>query len=260
MGWPRAVAWLRHAESQGNILSVEERARWDKPTHDYRLTKRGRNQAKITAQYLRENFCPFDAFYSSHYLRARETLSIMYPEAEVLEDSRLREANRGIWHTMTPEEIAKNFPHEIERKEKYGLYDYKPFGGEDWPDIEMRIHSFLNTLNCYHEGENVLVIVHGNWFNLFRKVNDHLPKEEVLRRYSLDNHGVVDNASVTIYKGKSVNGKPRLVLEKENIVPWKDRLCPNCYGRGEALERDEDGEGVHSCYMCQGTGLSAGGK
>lgn len=33
-----------------------------------------------------------------------------------------------------------------------------------------------------------------------------------------------DNASVTIYKEEEVDGKSRLVLEEENIVPWKDKV------------------------------------
>lgn len=223
---PRLVVFVRHAQSPGNLLTPEARVNLEQSTHEYSLTERGRKQAEITGKYLKERFCGcgkgFDAFLSSYYLRARLTLSIMFPEAKpILEDSRLAEAQRGIWHTMSPEEIAKMFPYEVERKKREGLYQYRPFGGENWPDIEARIHSFRQTLQLEHDSEKLLVIVHGNWLNLFQRVNDGLPVKEVTRRYKLDNHGVVDNASVTIYKGKSVNGKPRLVLEEENIVPWK---------------------------------------
>lgn len=255
MGWPRKLVLVRHAESEGNVLSVEERARWDKSSHEYKLTKRGKKQAEITGEYLKEEFGNFDAHYSSYYTRARETLAIMCPGVKVLEDSRLAEAQRGIWHSMTEDEIARIFPHEIERKKREGLYHHRPLGGENWPDIEIRIHGFRGTLNCYHEGENVIVIVHGNWLNLFRKVNDHLSTEEVLRRYSLDNRGVVDNASVTVYEGRSVNGKPRLVLKEENIVPWKARLCSNCNGTGWELEGSADDPIKVHCAACDFTGL-----
>lgn len=225
MGWPRVVAMIRHAQSIGNTLSVEERTRLDVSTHEYRLTPRGRKQARATGKWLRSKFpCGFDAYYSSHYTRARETLSILYPKAEVREDSRLAEAQRGIWHTISENKIAEIFPDEIKRKNREGLYQYRPLGGENWPDVEERIHSFRQTLACEHDSEKVLVIVHGNWLSLFRRVNDGLSVEEVMRRYSLDNHGVVDNASVTIYRSKSVGGKPRLVLESEGIVPWKGSI------------------------------------
>lgn len=258
MGWPRKLVLVRHAESEGNVLSTEERVRFDRSSHEYKLTARGRKQAEITGKYLREKFCKFDAFYSSYYARARETLQIMYPEVTVFEDSRLAEAQRGIWHTMTKEEVARVFQHEIERKEREDLYHYRPLGGENWPDIEMRIHSFLATLNCYHEGENILVIVHGNWLNLFRKVNDHLSIEEVMRRYSLDNRGVVDNASVTVYEGRALNGKPALVLKEENTVPWKDNICNFCQGDGKVSQMDEYdqfADGYDPCSFCDGTGI-----
>lgn len=255
MGWPRELFLFRHAESQGNVLSVEERAKWERSSHEYKLTKRGRNQAKLAGQWLREKYCEFDAYFSSYYARARETLDIMFPGVKVIEDARLAEAQRGIWHTMTKDEIGKVFPSEISRKERENLYHYRPIGGENWPDVEMRIHSFRSTLTCEHDSEKVLVIVHGNWLSLFQRVNDGLSVEEVMRRYGLDNRGVVDNASVTIYKNKSVNGKPKLVLKEENIIPWKDGLCENCYGRGEVLERDEDGERIEKCSRCGETGL-----
>ncbi len=224
MGCPRKVVMVRHAQSTGNLLSVEERVNMKEPAHEYELTELGRKQAEVTGKYLREKFCEFDCCFSSHYLRARQTLTIMFPEVPVIEDSRLAEAQRGIWHRMSKEEVRRAYPGEVERKEQEGLYQYRPIGGENWPDVEGRIHSFRHTLALFHDAEKVLVIVHGNWLNLFRRVNDGLSVEELMRRYRLDNHGTVDNASVTVYRGKSVGGKPRLVLEEENIVPWKGNI------------------------------------
>ncbi|MDO8467045.1 MAG: histidine phosphatase family protein [bacterium] len=221
MGWPRKLVLVRHAQSTGNLLTVEQRADLPEPAHEYELTELGCQQAEITGLYLKKRFCEFDACFSSHYLRARQTLAIAMPNAKAIEDSRLAEAQRGIWHRMNKEKVCQLYPGEVERREQEDLYQYRPIGGENWPDIEMRIHSFRQSLFLEHDDEKVLAIVHGNWFNLFQKVNDGLTAEEVLHRYKLDNHGVVDNASVTIYRGKSVNGKPRLVLEEENIVPWR---------------------------------------
>ena len=33
-----------------------------------------------------------------------------------------------------------------------------------------------------------------------------------------------ENASVTIYEGREVDGKSRLVLAEENIVPWFGKI------------------------------------
>lgn len=34
--------------------------------------------------------------------------------------------------------------------------------------------------------------------------------------------------------------------------------CPDCNGRGEILQRDEDGEYMEKCLNCFGTGLDGG--
>lgn len=147
MAWPKLLVFVRHAESEGNIRSVDERAEFDLSTHAYNLTPRGVQQAEITGRYLHDRFGEFDTYYQSYYFRTKQTLGTMYPEARVYEDSRLAEGQRGIWHTMTKEKVFERFPEEIIRKEREGLYHYRPWGGENWPDIELRVHSFLGTIN-----------------------------------------------------------------------------------------------------------------
>ncbi|MEK7591758.1 MAG: hypothetical protein AAB508_00005, partial [Patescibacteria group bacterium] len=51
MPWPSELVLVRHAESEGNILSVNERASFNLATHAYPLTKKGRRQAIITGQF-----------------------------------------------------------------------------------------------------------------------------------------------------------------------------------------------------------------
>ena len=155
MGWPELLVMVRHGESEGNVRSAEERAQYDVSTANYPLTSRGREQARITGEYLHSRFGTFNAYYASYYQRSMETLKIMYPEAKVYEDPRIAEAQRGIWHQVTKEQMNMRFPEEVQRKEREGLYHYRPFGGENWPDIELRIHSFLGTLSRDYEGKKV---------------------------------------------------------------------------------------------------------
>ena len=218
MAWPKRLVLVRHAESEGNVLSVDERAHLDVSTHAYPLTEKGREQARATGEYLRKRFGNFDVYYVSYYVRSQETMRIMYPVAHVYEDPRLAEGQRGIWHTMTQEEIRKNFPGEIERKKREGLYHYRAPGGENWPDIELRIHSFLGTLNRDYDNMNVLIVVHGHWLILFQRLVHHFPITGAIKRYEM---AVSKNASVTLYKGLRHKGKSMLVLAEENIVPWE---------------------------------------
>jgi len=222
MGWPRRLVLVRHAESEGNIRSVDERAQFNVATHAYPLTPLGRRQAAITGEYLRSRFGNFDVCYVSYYQRSRETMSVMYPDARVYEDPRLAEGQRGIWHTFTQEQIEKLFPGETARREREGLYHYRPFGGENWPDIELRIHSFLGTLSRDYDDQDVLIVVHGHWLILFQRLIHHFSIEEVVAKYKTK--GVFANASVTLYEGVVIHGKQRLVLVEQNIVPWAGKL------------------------------------
>ena len=222
MGWPRRLVLVRHGQSKGNLLSAEQRAVLEVSTPDYDLTERGRQQAVITGAYLRERYPEgFDSVFSSYYKRARQTAELMFPEACIKEDAGLAEANRGIWHTMTEEQVALRFPEEVERKRREGLYHYRPLGGENHPDIEQRIKVFLLTLCQTCEGENVCVVGHGHLFVSFQRVLDHITIDESLRRYRGDHF---DNASVTIYKLRIERHRARLVLSEEKIVPWHGKL------------------------------------
>jgi broad specificity phosphatase PhoE len=218
MSWPKRLVLVRHAESEGNIRTAEERAVFPTATYAYRLTKRGRAQAARTGDYLRQRFGGFDFFYTSYYERARETMRIMYPEAHVYEDARLAEANRGVWHTMTTAEVEARFPGERERRERENLYHYRPLGGENWPDIELRVHSFLGTIARDGGGRGGLVVVHGHWLILLQRLMHHFSIEEAMHRYR---ERITENASVTVYERRGLC-HPRLELVEENIVPWRD--------------------------------------
>lgn len=221
MSWPRLLVLVRHAESEGNVLSQNAKAKSGVSTHAYKLTERGRKQARITGQFLKEKFYDFDVYYVSYYERSKETMAIMYPDARVYEDPRLAEGQRGIWHTMTKKQIRERFPEEIERKEREGLYHYRAPGGENWPDIELRIHSFLGTLSRDCEGQSVLIVAHGHWLTLFERLVHHLSIKEAMRRY---HNFTKENASVITYEGQTVNGKSRLILTAESFVPWKGKI------------------------------------
>ncbi|NTW22588.1 histidine phosphatase family protein [Candidatus Falkowbacteria bacterium] len=216
MPWPKTLILVRHAESEGNIMGVNERAQALVANYRFPLTPRGRQQAALTGSHLRRAFGEFDKHYCSYYERARQTLDIMFPDCKKIEDPRLAEGQRGIWHTMTLNQVKLRFPEEIERKEKEDLYHYRPLGGENWPDIELRIHSFLDMLQRDCGGQKVLVVTHGHWLILFQKIMQCLSIEEAMRQLDL---GVFENASVMVYRTR--NKPTDLRLSEKDIVPWQ---------------------------------------
>jgi 2,3-bisphosphoglycerate-dependent phosphoglycerate mutase len=222
MGWPRRLVLIRHGQSQGNVLTVEERVNLDVSTYKYQLTDTGRRQAAITAESVHRRFPEgFDGVFSSYYDRAKETAQIVFPDACIREDSLLAEANRGIWHMMTHEQVAARYPEEIARKERDGYYHYRPLGGENWPDIEQRVRIFLLMLANEYDGQNVCIVGHGHLFVCFQRVVDGISIEEAITRYRTH---YFDNASVTTYRPRSVNHRPHLVLAKGPEVPWKGKI------------------------------------
>ncbi len=220
MGWPKILALVRHAESEGNVLNADQRAEYDVATHRYKLTERGRAQAKITGAWLNMQYGKFDVRYVSYYRRSAETMHIMCPGLKTYEDSRLAEAQRGLWHTMTEKQVRECYPEEFARREKEGLYHYRPWGGQNGPDVELSIYSFLSTLNRDHEGQSVLAVVHGRWLVLFQRVVEHFSIEAALDRFE---HNVAENASVTIYMNKRRYGKSRLA-RTGYVIPWQGKI------------------------------------
>lgn len=222
MVWPKELVLVRHAESEGNVLADHERGGLAIPSSRFGLTERGCKQAEYTGAYLRERYRNgFDTYYYSHYKRVQETGRIMFPDARFYEEPRLAEGSRGIWSEMTATEIAERYPHEAARKQKEGHYDYRPIGGENWPDVEQRIHSFLDTLARDCEGERVLIIVHGFWLHLFRHLVERFTVAETLEKFPGEN---VENASITTYESELVRGRSRLIRKEFNLVPWKGKI------------------------------------
>lgn len=216
--WPKLLVLVRHAESVGNIMTAEERAQDPRSTWEYPLTSLGRQQACNTGIYIRDTYKTFDLRYVSYYIRSKATMHIIYPDEAVREDARLAEAQRGIRHTLTEERIERDYPGENARREREGYYHYRPFGGENWPDVEQRIHSFLDTLRRDCAGKKVLIVGHGHWMILFQRLIHNLSIEEALDRYK--NRGF-KNASVTVLR--SADGQ-NLTLEQENYAPWEGAL------------------------------------
>lgn len=222
MGWPQRLILIRHGQSEGNVLSQEERVNLDVSTYKYKLTDLGRQQAAMTGEEIHRRFPDgFDAIFSSYYDRAKETARIVFPTECIRESALLAEANRGIWHHGTHDQVLAHSPEEIQRKQRDGYYHYRPSGGENWPDIEQRIEIFLLKLANEYAGQTVCVVGHGHLFVCFQRVVDGISIEEAIKRYK---NNYFDNASITTYRPKSVNRHPRLVLERDPEVPWKGKL------------------------------------
>ena len=110
--------------------------------------------------------------------------------------------------------------------------------GENYPDVALRLHSFLGTLTREAAGEFVLVVCHGVVVLLFRKLLDRLSEQRLLTMDG-DKAQEVRNCSVTHYEfdpSAGTNGK--LILRDFNrvyyyrspfvaMVLWQGRTRPS---------------------------------
>jgi broad specificity phosphatase PhoE len=230
--WPSLLVVMRHAESEANLRRETLRKANSKETHvglpvrdvDVELTDSGHRQGRATGRYLSDRFPPFDVVYVSPYRRTRQTADAVLsemaaPPRKVIEE-RLREKEFGILEGLTKHGIEELHPEEHRRKIAVAKYYYRPPGGESFPDINLRVHSFIGTMVREHTAERVLVVTHSVVVLCFRRLLERMEEDEVLK---LDREDEVKNASLLVYEVGVRDGWPGVLLRTDwNLAPWEE--------------------------------------
>lgn len=164
----KTLTIVRHAESIGNALGLDDNDLKDTPNHMFDLTEKGIWQARETAKFF-ENKNLYGKVYCSHYLRTRRTATYTFPNLTQIIDSRLGEVWRGVWYTVSYGTLKEKFPEEVERRRFEGDYFYKALHGESCPEAELRIYSFVDAFLAGDEIQRV-VCGHGNWMLLLDRI------------------------------------------------------------------------------------------
>ncbi|MFH1064436.1 MAG: histidine phosphatase family protein, partial [Candidatus Woesearchaeota archaeon] len=187
--WPNRLVIVRHGQSEHNVAldlledGLENRLEEMRKIRDadIALTPTGVWQAEQTGKMLAA-YPDFDICFSSPYERTLQTsysiLSQLPYEVKLFRDNRLREKEFGRLHGLSTDEIKENHPEEYAGRELEGKYWYRLPGGENYPDVEERVHSFLNKLHRDWSGKNVLVVTHQVPYVSFRKMFEHLDEEQ----------------------------------------------------------------------------------
>lgn len=194
MKFPYIVVLVRHGQSTVNVNSTEDLSTKKLPNHRAPLTELGREQIKRTRVYLDKayNLKSFEHRYVSTFTRTHETMDCLGPfeGPPAIEDARLDEHWKGIWHALGKDRAKALYPHESEMEEMQGFFHNRPLQGESGQDVECRVRSFLTDLRLNCEGERVLIAAHGRWIQFLRKVMLNIPAEQ----FTI---GSIANASVT---------------------------------------------------------------
>lgn len=152
------IKLVRHGQSQSNIGEVMSH---DVGDHRIHLTPTGVAQARQVGKTIGSEFLHNCLFYRSPYMRTRETsfallqgAGIDYKNFSVLEDPRLREAERGY--------VDAQSQHAL--REIHGWFYYRHAGGESPADVYDRSSAFMESalreVNRSNQ-ENILIVTHG---------------------------------------------------------------------------------------------------
>jgi broad specificity phosphatase PhoE len=207
-GFPSELIFIRHGLSELNVRLAIAKARHDTSRvlldqirdADVALTKVGIEQARHTGAALSRHYHQIDKAYVSPTLRTRDTFlgiqeTIGYHIPYQPED-RIREREFGIFGQMTSFGIEKHYPVEAARLKLEGGYYYRPLGGESYPDMGDRLHSFLHSLYRHQAGKRILVVTHADVVQMARKILEKLSEAQLLELNETDD---VLNCSVTHY-------------------------------------------------------------
>lgn len=237
---------LRHGQSERNVMKDAAKASGTKPVwsdgvrdQDTPLTQLGQMQALAVGVALRKKFpavaepcpgyadrcgdnahglAPIDIMYVSPYLRTRQTADFVIeglgykPKGYIIEE-RIREIEFGILDGLTPDGIAAKYPEEIARRKKEGKYFYRPPGGQNRPDVNLQIHSFLGTLTRSARQKRVFIVCHSVVVMCFRHLLERWGEDDYLQ---VDREQDVMNASLTTYASTSLTNK--LILQSFNEI------------------------------------------
>lgn len=174
---PGKLVLVRHGQSQWNL---ENRfTGWV----DVDLTELGREEARRAGEHLKG--MKFARAFSSHLKRAQETLRIIQETAglsvPVSFSSALNERHYGDLQGLNKDETAKKYGADQVHVWRRS-YDVSPPGGESLKTTAERVLPYFDgeILPLLKNGENCLVVAHGNSLRAIVMLIERLTPQEIL--------------------------------------------------------------------------------
>ncbi len=167
------IILIRHGESLANAQRIYlGQTDWD-------LSERGREQARVAAEHLRDKH--IDVIYSSDLIRAYNTA---LPHAElrglsVIKSRQLREMHIGDWEGRKIDELEKLWPEKfcVDWLQNFGCCTVP--GGESVPALAERIYAELMRIGRENAGKTVLIACHAAAIRAFWGKVTETPAERV---------------------------------------------------------------------------------
>jgi len=127
---------------------------------DIDLSARGRQQAELTAQYIRSR-AQVDAIYASDLLRAYHTAAPIAQacDVEIIKTEQLREIYAGEWQGLHFDEL------QVQYADSYGIWlqdigRAHPVNGESVAALSERIWCCVNGILQKEQGKTAVIVTH----------------------------------------------------------------------------------------------------
>lgn len=130
---------------------------------DEPLAPEGREQSKAIVTLIPKSVTHI---YVSPLLRARQTAKIINSSLNlpITIANELTEIRMGALAGKSWEEMENGL--ELKKKHRTVQFDYIPYGGESFEDVEERILSFFKKIKEKHTNHEILIITHGGMIRL----------------------------------------------------------------------------------------------
>jgi NAD+ kinase len=235
MSLPIDLILVRHGQSEGNVAArLAEEGNHDgykaikqgRHSRSYRLSSKGREQAKIAGLWLQKEFTKdgktFDRFVVSEYTRAMETAALLgLPDAVWYRSFYLTEREWGDLENITEQEREEKFKDALEMRAIEPFF-WQPPNGESFAELCLRLDRVLNTLHRECGNMRVIIVCHGEVMRAFRVLLERMPQQRFKEIYeSKAKEDGIHNCEVFHYSRR--NPKTQEIEEHAN---WFRRVRP----------------------------------
>jgi len=186
MTLPIDLVFVRHGEAEGNLATrysekgdheVYGAVHRDRHTRSFRLSERGRGQAKRTGAWLKDEFPVFDRHIVSEYIRAMETATLLdLPDANWQSNFMLTERDWGELDNYSEEERQAKFSDVLRMHDIEPFY-WRPPNGESLAQMCLRADRILHTLHRECSDKTVVMVCHGEMMWGYRVLIERMSQQ-----------------------------------------------------------------------------------
>lgn len=232
---PVDLILVRHGQSEGNVANKASRNRdnsfftpefRERHSRKFRLTDKGIGQAEAAGAWLRINVNqPFDRFYVSDYIRAKETAAHLHlPNAFWRQEFHLRERDKALMDNLPDDEQKTLFEREQKAYMADPFLSYPAGGGESIAGLCVRLKAtVLEHWARSWSSAHMVCVSHGHVMRALQLQLEGLSHDDFLR---LDASELLEdkirNGQILWYSRHDPDTQElrRNYVARRSICPW----------------------------------------